>query len=150
MHAVDSTCNWKCLAEELNVCHDNLNGIEATKRIYDIILEHQKHSEEISTVRALYCTLEAIGANRAAYMLACEAYKVCKLPRKRCNAMLSRSSAMLPRSSAMLPLSSAMLPRSSAMLPRSSAMLPRSSPVITSHDSYWHAKNPRYCSYYYN
>ena len=38
---VGSTCNWKCLAKRLNVRHDNLHSIDATKRICDIIREHE-------------------------------------------------------------------------------------------------------------
>ena len=66
------------MAEKLKVCHDNLHGIEATKRIHDIILEHQKQSEHISTVRRLYDVLENIGAICAANMLIREAYEVCE------------------------------------------------------------------------
>ena len=81
-YILGSTCNWKCLAEKLNVCHDNLHSIEATKRLCDTVREHQKQSEHYTTVYTLYHVLKDIGANCAARALIWEAHELCEQRRR--------------------------------------------------------------------
>ena len=53
--------------------------------MHDIILEHQKQSEDILSVRTLYDELEKIGAKCAANMLIRGAYKVCEQRKRTCS-----------------------------------------------------------------
>ena len=64
------------------MCHDNLHSIEATKRLCDIVREHQKQSEHYTTVYTLYHVLKDIEANCAARALICETHEVCEQQRR--------------------------------------------------------------------
>ena len=81
-YLLDSTSNWKCLTERLDICHENLHSIEAAKRLCDIVREHQKQSKQDMTIRTLYYVLRDIGAIRAGGALIREAYEAYELRRR--------------------------------------------------------------------